>query len=133
MTVTLVNAGTQHNVVPDRCTFVVDVRTNEMQTNEEVLQRIRQHLKSDVVPRSVRLKPSRISPEHPLVRRAIELGRTPYGSPTLSDQALLSCPSFKMGPGQSSRSHTADEYIEISEIEEAIHLYAQLLTGLHLA
>ena len=133
MTVTLVNAGTQHNVVPDQCTFVIDVRTNEMQTNEEVLQRIRQHLKSDVVPRSVRLKPSRISPEHPLVRRAIELGRTPYGSPTLSDQALLTCPSFKMGPGQSSRSHTADEYIEISEIEEAIQLYIQLLSDLRLA
>jgi len=109
------------------------VRTNEMQTNEEVLQRIRQHLKSDVVPRSIRLKPSRISPEHPLVRRAIELARTPYGSPTLSDQALLTCPSFKMGPGQSSRSHTADEYIEIPEIQEAIQLYAQLLTDLRLA
>ncbi len=132
MTVTLINAGSQHNVVPDHCTFVVDVRTNEMQTNEQVLQHIRHHLKSDVVPRSLRLKPSHISPDHPLVRRAVELGRTPYGSPTMSDQALLACPSLKMGPGQSSRSHTADEYIEISEIEEAIPLYTQLLSGLRL-
>ena len=127
MTVTVVQAGTQHNVVPDRCQFVVDVRTNELHSNENIYNRIRAHVKSDVVARSFRLSSSRIDPSHPLVQRSVALGRTPFGSPTLSDQALLSCPSLKMGPGQSSRSHTADEFIKISEIREAIDLYLNLL------
>ena len=129
MTVTMIDAGTQHNVVPDRCHFVVDVRTNELHSNEDILNRIRAHVKSDVVARSTRLSSSRIGMDHPLVKRAVELSRTPFGSPTLSDQALLSCPSLKMGPGESSRSHTADEFIRLSEIEEAISLYGQLLEG----
>lgn len=131
-TVTIVEAGTQHNVVPDRCRFVVDVRTNELHTNEDIYNIIRANVGSEVVARSFRLSSSRIDLQHPLVQRAVGLGRTPFGSPTLSDQALLSCPSLKMGPGQSSRSHTADEYIEVSEIKEAIGLYLQLLDGLTL-
>ena len=132
MTVTMMDCGTQHNVVPDKCHFVVDVRTNELHSNEEIYNRIRAHVKSDVVARSFRLGSSRIDSSHPLVQRAISLGRTPFGSPTLSDQALLYCPSLKMGPGQSSRSHAADEFIKISEIEEAIDLYLRLFDGLEL-
>lgn len=131
-TVTMIDCGTQHNVVPDRCHFVVDVRTNERHSNEEILNEISSHLKSEVVARSTRLSSSCISTDHPLIRRAIELGRTPFGSPTLSDQALLHCPSLKIGPGESSRSHTVDEYIEIHEITEAIELYGQLLDGAEL-
>ena len=130
MTVTMVDAGTQHNVVPDRCHFVVDVRPNELCSNEEIYNRIRAHVKSEVVARSFRLGSSRIDTSHPLVRRAVALGRTPFGSPTLSDQSQLRCPSLKMGPGDSSRSHTADEYILIPEIQEAINLYLQMLDGL---
>lgn len=130
MTVTMIEAGTQHNVVPDTCRFVVDVRTNELHTNEEIYNRIRAHAKSEVIARSFRLSSSRIDETHPLVQRAIALGRTPFGSPTLSDQALIPCPSLKMGPGDSRRSHTADEYIEIPEIREAIDLYLQMLNGL---
>lgn len=130
MTVTMVDAGTQHNVVPDRCHFVVDVRTNELHTNEDIYNIIRASVGSEVVARSFRLSSSRIDLRHPLVQRSVGLGRTPYGSPTLSDQTHLRCPSLKMGPGQSSRSHTADEYIEVAEIKEAIGLYLQLLDGL---
>lgn len=130
MTVTVINAGTQHNVIPDRCSFVVDVRTNELHSNEDIYNRIRAHVRSEVVARSFRLSSSRIDPGHPLVQRAVALGRIPYGSPTLSDQALLQCPSLKMGPGDSSRSHTADEYIRVGEIREAIQLYTTMLTGL---
>lgn len=132
MTVTMIEAGTQHNVVPDKCHFVVDVRTNELHTNEEIYNRIRSNVKSEVAARSFRLSSSRIDDAHPLVQKAIALGRTPFGSPTLSDQALLPCPSLKMGPGNSSRSHTADEYIETAEIREAIDLYIQMLDGLTL-
>ena len=132
MTVTMMDCGTQHNVVPDKCHFVVDVRTNELHSNEEIYNRIRAHVKSDVVARSFRLGSSRIDSSHPLVQRAISLGRTPFGSPTLSDQALLHCPSLKMGPGQSSRSHAADEFIKISEVEEAIDLYLRLFATLEL-
>lgn len=127
MSVTMVNAGTQHNVVPDTCTFVVDVRPNECYTNEEVLEHIRQHVSCDVTPRSTRLHSSRISPTHPLVRAAISQGRTPFGSPTLSDQALMRFPSFKMGPGDSARSHTAEEYVCISELREAIEIYFKMI------
>lgn len=130
MTVTIIDAGTQHNVIPDKCHFVVDVRTNEFYSNEEIYNEIRKHVDSEVIARSFRLNSSRIDIKHPLVQRAIELGRKPYGSPTLSDQALLRCPSLKMGPGESSRSHTADEFIKISEISHAIDLYLKLLDGL---
>ena len=132
MTVTLIDAGTQHNVIPDKCHFVVDVRTNEFYSNEEIYSEIQKHVDSEVIARSFRLNSSRIDIKHPLVRRAIELGREPYGSPTLSDQALLRCPSLKMGPGDSSRSHTANEFIKTSEISHAIELYLKLLDGLTL-
>ena len=130
MSVTQVNAGTQHNVVPDLCSFVVDIRSNECYSNEELYQEIVSYVKSEVKARSFRLNSSHIDLEHPLVKRAIQLGRVPFGSPTLSDQALMKFPSIKIGPGKSSRSHTADEYILVSEIEEAIQLYIQLLDEL---
>lgn len=127
MSVTVIQAGTQHNVIPDICTFTVDVRSNEHYSNEELFDIITQHTENEVKARSFRLNSSRIDPSHPLIQKAIALGRTPFGSPTLSDQALMRFPSFKMGPGQSSRSHTADEYIELKEIEHAITLYYDLL------
>ena len=129
MSVTQINAGTQHNVIPDICTFVVDIRSNECYSNEELFNEISTHIKSEAKARSFRLN-SHIDAGHPFVRRAIQLGRVPFGSPTLSDQALMKFPSVKMGPGKSSRSHTADEYIMVSEIEEAIGLYIELLDGL---
>lgn len=130
MSVTQINAGTQHNVIPDLCTFVVDIRSNECYSNEELYQEICSHVQSEVKARSFRLNSSHISADHPVVRRAVSMGRTPFGSPTLSDQALMKFPSLKMGPGNSSRSHTADEFILISEIEEAIRMYIELLDGL---
>ena len=130
ISVTQVNAGTQHNVIPDLCSFVVDIRSNECYSNEEIYQEICSHIQCEAKARSFRLNSSRIDLEHPFVQRAIRLGRTPFGSPTLSDQALMKFPSVKMGPGKSSRSHTADEYILISEIEEAISMYIKILDGL---
>ena len=129
MNVTVIHAGTQHNVVPDRCEMVVDVRTNEYYQNEFVYEFLKKKLKSEVTARSFRLHSSRIDPEHPLVKRCVEMGMVPFGSPTLSDQALMSFPSFKLGPGQSSRSHGADEFIRIPEIEHAISTYIELLDG----
>lgn len=131
-TVTLVNAGTQHNVIPDRCTFTVDVRSNELYSNEELFGIISRHVQSEVKARSFRLNSSRIDLAHPLVQALVALGKVPFGSPTLSDQALMPFPSLKMGPGQSSRSHTADEYIEVQEIRDAINTYLSLLRGLAL-
>lgn len=127
MTVTVINAGTQHNVVPDKCEFIIDVRTNELYSNEEVFGIIKAHVKSEVKARSFRLSSSGISADHPLVKRCIELGMKPFGSPTLSDQALMRFPSFKLGPGESSRSHSADEFIRISEIDHAINTYLKTL------
>lgn len=129
MTLTMVNAGTQHNVIPDKCTMLVDIRTNEFYDNEEVYELIRQHLKSEVKAHSFRLKSSRIDPEHPLIRKCVAMGMKPFGSPTLSDQALMHFPSFKLGPGESSRSHSANEFIRISEIRDAIAKYETLLDG----
>ena len=129
MTLTVVNAGTQHNVIPDKCTMLVDIRTNEFYDNEEVYHFICQHLKSEVKAHSFRLKSSRIDPEHPLIKKCVALGMKPFGSPTLSDQALMPFPSFKLGPGESSRSHSADEFIRISEIADAIAKYKELLDG----
>ena len=131
-TVTIVNAGTQHNVIPDKCVFTVDVRSNELYTNQELFSIISSHLQGDVQARSFRLNSSHIDPSHPLVQAVIGMGKQPFGSPTLSDQALMPFPSMKMGPGQSSRSHTADEYIEIPEIADAIGTYLSLLRGLSL-
>lgn len=127
MTVTIINAGSQHNVVPATCTFTVDVRVTDSYTNEEVLKIIRTNVACDVKPRSIRLKPSSIDKGHPLVQSGIALGRTTYGSPTTSDQALLSIPSVKVGPGDSGRSHMADEFIYVKEIAEGIELYVAML------
>ncbi len=132
MTVTQINAGTQHNVIPDTCSIVVDIRSNECYSNEALFEEIKKHINSEAKARSFRLNSSSISPNHPIVKRAISLGKTPFGSPTLSDQALMPFTSVKIGPGKSSRSHTADEYIMINEIEEAINLYIKLLDGLEL-
>ena len=132
MSVTQIQAGTQHNVIPDRCTFTVDVRSNEFYTNEELLKHIKEHVRCEVVPRSTRLHSSRTPLPHPFVQRAEMLGRQPFGSPTLSDQTLMSFPSVKIGPGDSERSHCADEYIRPSEIREAINIYMSLLDGLQI-
>ena len=129
-TVTIVNAGTQHNVIPDTCTFTIDVRSNECYTNEEIFAFFQEHLSSELKARSFRLSSSKIDIEHPFVQACIKEGLTPFGSPTLSDQALMRFPSLKLGPGESSRSHTADEYIKISEIDDAISLYVKLLSSL---
>ena len=131
MQATVVNAGTQHNVVPDTCQAIIDVRTNELYTNEEVFEIIRAHVKSDVKARSFRLHSSSIPLDHPLIKKLDEMGKKPFGSPTLSDQALMPFPSFKMGPGDSARSHSADEFICVSEIGEAIETYVELLDPLN--
>jgi acetylornithine deacetylase len=127
MSVTIINAGSQHNVVPASCVFTVDVRVTDAYRNEEVLEIIRQHVSCDVKPRSVRLKPSSIDKSHPIVQAGIKLGRTTYGSPTTSDQSLLNIPSLKIGPGDSARSHTADEFVYVDEIREGIELYIKML------
>ncbi|MDE3236616.1 MAG: M20 family metallo-hydrolase [Bacteroidota bacterium] len=127
MSVTIINAGSQHNVVPSECKFTVDVRVNELYTFEEVLDTIKQNVTSDVIPRSCRLRSTSIAVEHPLIQSGLKLGRTYYGSPTTSDKALMNFPTLKMGPGDSARSHTADEFIYIDEIKNGIDLYIQLL------
>ena len=129
MTVTVLNSGTQHNVIPDECHFVIDVRTNEYYQNEFLFAFLQKHVKSELKARSFRLSSSHIPMEHPLVQRCVEIGMTPFGSPTLSDQALMPFLSLKLGPGESSRSHTADEFICLSEIENAIQTYVQLLSA----
>ena len=131
-TITMINAGTQHNVIPDTCTFTADVRTNELYSNHEVFEIIKGLLPEwcDVQARSFNLNSSRIDASHPIIRKAVSMGLVPYGSPTLSDQAILDCPSFKMGPGDSARSHTADEYIGLQELEYALPVYMKLLDGL---
>ncbi|WP_293944363.1 MULTISPECIES: M20 family metallo-hydrolase [unclassified Sphingobacterium] len=127
MSVTMIQAGSQHNVVPADCSFVVDVRTTDAYTNEETLAIIKSHVSSEVSARSTRLKSSFIPEEHPIVQAGIALGRKCYGSPTMSDQALIPAPSLKLGPGDSARSHIADEFIYIDEIREGIELYIAML------
>lgn len=127
MTVTQINAGIQHNVIPATCNFVVDVRVTDAYSNQEVLDIVQSKVKCEVKARSLRLNSSSIPKDHPIVKAGIKLGRKTYGSPTLSDQAVLSCPSLKLGPGDSFRSHTADEFIYVSEIEEGIDLYIKIL------
>ncbi|MBR4842080.1 MAG: M20/M25/M40 family metallo-hydrolase [Bacteroidaceae bacterium] len=133
-TITMINAGTQHNVIPDVCTFTADVRTNELYSNHEVFDIISGMLPEwcDVKARSFNLNSSRIDLSHPLICKAVSMGLVPYGSPTLSDQAVLDCPSFKMGPGDSARSHTADEYVRIDELEAAVPMYLRLLDGMQI-
>lgn len=128
MSITMINAGTQHNVVPDTCKFTVDIRVTEQYTLEEITDVVKKNIESEVVPRSIRLRPSSIPKEHPIVQAGISMGRNTYGSPTTSDQALLDCPSLKMGPGDSARSHTADEFIYLDEIEEGIKIYITMLS-----
>lgn len=130
MSVTMISAGAQHNVVPATCEFVVDVRTTDAYSNVEVLNIIKEHVTCDVQARSTRLNPSSISLDHPVVQSGLALGKKTYGSPTMSDQALLPIPSVKVGPGDSARSHTADEFIYVSEINEGVHFYIQLLEGI---
>lgn len=128
MSVTIINTeNKQHNVVPSQCSFVVDVRVNELYTFEEVLDIIKANVASDVIPRSCRLRSTSIAVEHPLIQSGLQLGRAYYGSPTTSDKALMHFPTLKMGPGDSARSHTADEFIYVDEIKEGIDLYIQLL------
>lgn len=128
LTVTSVETeNKQHNVVPSQCRFVVDVRVNELYSFDELLQLIKANVQSEVTPRSTRLKSTNISLEHPLVKAGMELGRTYYGSPTTSDKALMPFPALKIGPGDSARSHTADEFIYLDEIKNGIEMYIQLL------
>jgi acetylornithine deacetylase len=127
MTVTMINAGSQHNVVPHECKFTTDVRVNELYSFEEVLEIIRANTLSDVQPRSSRLRSTSIALDHPLVKSGIALGRNYYGSPTTSDKALMPFPTLKFGPGDSARSHSADEFIWIHEIGEGIDMYIQLI------
>lgn len=132
MTVTIIKAGTQHNVVPDRCEFTVDIRSNEFYSNERLFELIKGQVGCEIKARSFRLNSSRTESEHPFVQRCLMLGKEPFGSPTLSDQALMRFPSVKIGPGDSARSHSADEYIYGPEIRDAITTYVRLLDGLAL-
>jgi len=131
MTVTMINSGTQHNVVPDKCEFVIDVRSTDVYRNEEILEVIKNHLESEVRERSTRLQPSSLPKDHLLVKVADELGINTFGSQTLSDQALLPFDTVKIGPGDSNRSHTADEFVYLQEIEEGINRYIQILNQLN--
>ncbi len=128
MSVTIINGGSQHNVVPSECKFTVDIRVNELYDFEEVLNIIKHDIQSDIQPRSLRLRSTSIALDHPLVKAGLELNRTYYGSPTTSDKALMPFPALKIGPGDSARSHSADEFIFIDEIKNGIELYIQLLS-----
>lgn len=132
MTVTGINAGTLHNVVPAECKFMVDIRINEHYSNQEVFEIIKQHVKAEVLPRSFSLNSSSIPENHPVVKRCKELGLTTYGSPTTSNQAVIPFTSLKIGPGDSARSHTANEYIHLQEIEEGIDIFINLLDNCNL-
>lgn len=132
MSVTQINAGTQHNVVPDKCTFVVDVRPNGMYTNPELLELIKSSVSCEVKERSTRIGSSHLPMDHPAVVRGLSLGLEPFGSPTTSNQALCHFPTLKIGPGDSARSHSADEYIRLDEIADGIETYVALLDGLTL-
>ncbi len=132
MTISQIEAGTQHNVVPDSCKFVVDVRVNEKYSNQEALDHICKRVSCKVVARSTRLNSSSITLDHPIVKKGLELNRKYYGSPTTSDQALMNFTTIKIGPGDSARSHTADEYITYSEIKNGIETYIKMLDQLNL-
>ena len=132
MTVTMINAGTQHNVVPDMCKFVVDIRSNGIYDNKQILEVLRQNLKCEFAPRSTRLNGAHIRLDHPVVQKGLSLGLGTYGSPTTSNQSVCPFTTIKIGPGDSSRSHTADEFILRSEIEQGVEIYTALLDGLQL-
>ena len=127
VTLSVINAGTQHNVVPEKCNFTLDVRVTDAYRNKEVFDIIQSQMKSTLTPRSFRLNSSKIDITHPFVQAGLALGRTTYGSPTSSDQAIIPCTSVKIGPGDSLRSHTADEFIYIAEIKEGIEIYINIL------
>ncbi|RAJ17803.1 M20 family metallo-hydrolase [Olleya aquimaris] len=128
LTVTQINAGKQHNAVPADVKLVIDVRVNDKYTNQDIVDILQKEAPCDsIIPRSIKLNSSSIPIDHPLVIAGIEIGRSTYGSPTLSDQAVLTCPSLKLGPGDSTRSHSADEFIYVNEIEEGIKIYIELL------
>ncbi|HMJ68806.1 MAG TPA: M20 family metallo-hydrolase [Cyclobacteriaceae bacterium] len=131
MSVTMIQAGQAHNQVPPECKFTVDVRVTDAYTLEEILEQVKKNVKCSVEPRSLRLRPSGIAKDHPLVVSAGKLGRKQYGSPTTSDQALIPAPSIKVGPGDSARSHSADEFIYLNEIEAGIATYVSLIEGLN--
>ncbi len=130
LTVTGIEAGTQHNVVPDKCTFMVDVRVNDCYSNQEVFEILSKGIDCELNPRSFRLNSSHIEENHPIVKRGKELGLTAFGSPTLSDQALMPFTSIKIGPGDSARSHTPNEFIKLDEIRNGVEVYVRLLEGL---
>ena len=121
--VTQIEAGTQHNVVPDVCRFVADIRTTDAYTNEETVEILRRAIRSEAVPRSTRIRAAAVADDHPLMRAARAAGRRTFVSPTTSDRTLMPFPALKMGPGESERSHTADEYVCLSEIAEGIAVY----------
>jgi acetylornithine deacetylase len=132
MTVTGITAGSQHNVIPDECKFMVDIRVNECYSNEEIFNHLKKHVTCQLVPRSTRLNSSAISETHPIVVKGKELGLTAFGSPTTSDQAQMPFTTIKIGPGYSARSHTANEFIYTEEIKQGIELYTKLLDGLQI-
>ncbi len=127
MSVTIINAGSQHNVIPSECKFTVDIRVNELYDFEEVLSIIKQNIQSDIQPRSLRLRSTSIALDHPLLKAGVALNRAYYGSPTTSDKALIPFPALKIGPGDSARSHSANEFIFVDEIKKGIELYTKLL------
>lgn len=131
MTATIINTpNTTHNIIPDTCNYVVDIRANELHSFEEILTTIRSSVQSTISPRSTRLRSTIISADHPLVCAGQAIGRTAYGSPTTSDKALLPCPALKIGPGDSARSHTANEFVFTDEIASGIEMYIRLLEQL---
>ncbi len=131
MTVTIIGTeNQQHNVVPPQCKFVIDVRVNELYAFDEILEALKENLKSQFKPRTTRMKSTSIPMDHPLIKAGIALGRGYYGSPTTSDKALMPFPALKMGPGDSARSHTADEFVYVDEIKEGIELYIKLLNAI---
>jgi acetylornithine deacetylase len=129
LTVTQINAGKQHNVVPAQVDLVIDVRVNDCYSNQEITDILQKEAPCKLTPRSLRLNSSCIDPDHQLVKSGLALGRKTYGSPTLSDQAAMTCQSVKLGPGDSTRSHSANEFIFVREIEEGIDIYIKILTG----
>lgn len=132
MSLTVINAGKQHNVVPDKCNYVIDVRLTDQYSHEDALEIIRENIVGEVTPRSTRIRPSFIAKDHPVVKSAIKHGAKTYGSPTTSDQALIPCTTLKMGPGDSARSHSPDEYIYVNEINEGIEKYISILSEIML-
>ena len=125
--ISIITENKAHNVVPAVCSFVVDIRVTDVYSHEEILETIKQHVQSDIKPRSMRLRSSTIDKDHPLVKAGINLGKQMYGSPTTSDAALIHAPVLKCGPGDSARSHTANEFIYLTELEEGINTYIKIL------